>query len=560
MTTLAGDLYLLVAAYGLAIAVSYAGLPILGQGAFVAVGAFGTFALHEHSVPLGIAAVVAIMIAGVAGYLVGFAAGRLEGGSLALATWSLAWVAYTALQVFPSLSGGPQGRTETTPARLVSPSLGVAILIRPWLHVVIAAALVAAVALSLAGTRRSAWGLDLAALRAGATLAESLGVPVQRRRRSVLAVAAILGATGGAGAAVLHGVVAPQDYSPLLSLQLFVAVLIGGTATWWGPVIGVAVLTAIPHVANPLGHAVSVDPDRIRELLTVLILVVALTQRARLDRWLQRRPQRAIMLSGEQPLAPAGDHDIALSLRNVHARYGEVRALAGVDLELRRYEVHALVGPNGSGKSTALRIAAGVTAASDGEVVIGNDRAARSASGRVKQGLVRTWQRLAVLPDLDVATQVMIGARVGDQGPHVGVRELLRTPRGKHARSQRDARAAAAISTAGLRDVHRTSLLLDGFEQRSLQIARALATGANALLLDEPAAGMSTEERGALRKMLRDIADSGRAVLLVEHDMRLVRQVADRVTVLVEGRVLTHGTPEAIAADPAVVAAYLGVS
>src|SRR5438270_2653737 len=138
MTTLATDLYLLVAAYGLAVAVSYAGLPVLGQGAFVAVGAFGTTQLASHGVPLGIAVMTAIAIAAVAGYLVGFAAARLAGAQLALATWAAAWLAYTALVVFPRLSGGAQGLTRPTPARLVSPALGLVVTVHPWVHVVVA--------------------------------------------------------------------------------------------------------------------------------------------------------------------------------------------------------------------------------------------------------------------------------------------------------------------------------------------------------------------------------------------------------------------------------------
>ncbi|HVT64310.1 MAG TPA: ATP-binding cassette domain-containing protein [Mycobacteriales bacterium] len=560
MITLAANLYLLVAAYGLAIAVSFAGLPILGQGAFVAIGAFGTFALHAHHVPLGIAALVAVAIAGIGGYLVGFAAGRLEGGPLALATWALAWVAYTALQVFPSLSGGAQGRTAQTPAHLVSRSLGITVVVHPWLHALIATAIAAVVAAALATTRRSAWGLDLAALRSGPVLAESLGVPVQRRRRSILALAATLGAIGGAGAAVLHGVVAPPDYSPLLSLQLFVAVLIGGTATWWGPVLGVALLTALPHVANTLADTMSVDTGRARELLTVALLVLALTQRRRLDQWQRSRPRRPVDLPVVEQLRTDPVPEVVLAMHDVHVRYNAVPALSGIDLELRRGEVHALVGPNGSGKSTALRVAAGAISAHDGEVVINASPAARSTSGRVKQGVARTLQRVVVLPDLDAVTQVMIGARVRDQGRLIGLREVLRTPDGRRSQRERERRTAAALTAAGLQDTSRTSSLLDGFEHRVLQIARTLATGASALLLDEPAAGMSSEERRVLRLLLREIAESGRAVLLVEHDMRLVRQVADRVTVLSEGQVLAHGTPQAVAADPAVVRAYLGVA
>src|SRR5437588_3597260 len=288
MTTLATDLYLLVAAYGLAVAVTYAGLPVLGQGAFVAIGAFGTTQLASHSVPLGIAVIAAIATAATAGYLVGFAAARLAGAQLALATWALAWLVYTALVVFPRLSGGAQGLTRATPAHLVSPSLGLDIAMQPWVHVVVAAVIDVALAVVLWRSAATAWGLDLAALRSGAALADSLGVPVQRRRRTVLAAAAALGAVGGAGTAVLLGVVAPADYSPLLSLQLFVAVLVGGTATWWGPAIGVALLAALPSTSDALASAINVDPLRARAVLTAVLLVAAIATRGPAARLLRR--------------------------------------------------------------------------------------------------------------------------------------------------------------------------------------------------------------------------------------------------------------------------------
>src|SRR4051812_4637301 len=122
LVDLASDLYLLLAAFGLALSVSYAGQPVLGQGAFVAVGGFGTFLLAGHGVPLLVAVLAAVAVAALIGYAVGFAAARLHGAFLALATWALAWLAYSILVAFPSVSGGSQGLVREAPARLVSPS------------------------------------------------------------------------------------------------------------------------------------------------------------------------------------------------------------------------------------------------------------------------------------------------------------------------------------------------------------------------------------------------------------------------------------------------------
>jgi ABC-type branched-subunit amino acid transport system ATPase component/ABC-type branched-subunit amino acid transport system permease subunit len=566
MTTFASDLYLLVAAYGLAVAVSYAGLPLLGQGAFVGVGAFGTVQLAAHGVPLGVAVVTAVAIAAAGGYAVGFAAARLAGASLALATWGLAWLAYTALVVFPRLSGGAQGLTRTSPARLVSPSLGIVVTLHPWVHVVVAGLVDAVLAAVLWRSARTAWGLDLAALRTGPALADSLGVPVQRRRRAVLAVAAALGAAGGAGTAVLLGVVAPADYSPLLSLQLFVAVLVGGTATWWGPAVGVSLLAALPSTADRLASVIDVDPLRARAVLTAVLLVVAIASRSFLPpllAWVPRPRLRADtdVDHDEMTLTATTGVGPLLELRGVGAAYGAVVALEGVDLDLHPGEVHALVGPNGSGKSTALRVAAGVVPPSHGHVVVHGTVApvAVAAAPRVHAGVVRTLQRTTHLGSLAAATQVAVGARAQERAGHVGLRELLRTATGRRVARSRAARVAAALELVGLspRAASATNEL-DSAEQRLLQIARAVATGAAALLVDEPAAGMSAQQRQRLEGVLRRLAASGRGVLLVEHDMRLVGRVADRVTVLAAGQVLATGTPAEIRADPRVAHAYLG--
>lgn len=568
MTTLATDLYLLVAAYGLALSVSYAGLPVLGQGAFVAVGAFGTSQLAAHGVPLGVSVVTAVAIATVAGYLVGFAAARLAGAQLALATWALAWLAYTALVVFPRLSGGAQGLTRATPAHLVSPSLGLDVTLQPWLHVVIAALADVGLAAVLWRSSATAWGLDLAGLRSGAALADSLGVPVQRRRRAVLAASAALGAAGGAGTAVLLGVVAPADYSPLLSLQLFVAVLVGGTATWWGPAIGVALLAALPSTADAFASALDVDPLRARAVLTAVLLVAAIATRGPVARLLRRFGVTTVTTAvavddtnlRQSPTTPG---ELLLQLRGVGSSYGAVRALDGVDLDLRAGEVHALIGPNGSGKSTALRVAGGVVRADTGEVLIRSAAAPAGigAADRVRAGVARTLQRTVSLGDLAVATQVAVGARAREQTPQLGLRELLRTPAATRVTDARAAAVGDAVQLVGL--ASRTTLpmtSLDSAEQRLLQLARAVATGAPALLVDEPAAGMSADQRRRLGDVLRALADSGRGVLLVEHDLRLVGRVADRVTVLAEGRVLASGSPDEVRRDEHVRRAYLGDS
>lgn len=557
---LAQALWLLVAALGLALSVRHAGLPVLGQGAFVAVGGVGTALLGPGGAgwPLVLAAVAAILVAAGLGHLVALAAGRLEGAYLALATWALAWLVYRLMLAFPGAFGGAQGLVRQSPAHLVSPWLGLDLTLTPAVHVVVAAVVCGAVVLAGIRVTHGPGGLDLAALREGPELAASLGIPVAARRRAVLTATAALGALSGAGTVVLLGLVAPADVSPLLSLQLFVAVLVGGTTSWWGPVLGVGLLTALPHLAQ----ALPVDTERGRGVLTAALLVAVLLARRALSR-LRRPPAAPVARADPLPEAPAPVRESApvlLSARQVTASYGALRALDGVDVELQGGRVHALIGPNGSGKSTLIKVLAGQLAPAAGEVeVLGRPLRGGGPEDHVLAGVAASPQRTLVLPGLTPARQVAVGLRGGSRPRQAVLRHLLATPISRVAAQRTAAVVAEVLRETRLSPVAGAppaSLTLG--EQRVLQVARVLATGARVLLLDEPAAGMSTGERAQLRHVLRALAGNGLAVMLVEHDMTLVSSVADQVTVLAAGQVIASGPPAQVRADPAVQRAYLG--
>ncbi|MFN2521768.1 MAG: ABC transporter ATP-binding protein, partial [Mycobacteriales bacterium] len=261
------------------------------------------------------------------------------------------------------------------------------------------------------------------------------------------------------------------------------------------------------------------------------------------------------------PTATTAWQPVLLRANGIGVSYDGLRALEAVDLELRAGRVHALIGPNGSGKSTLLRVLAGDLRPDAGEVeVAGVAQPVRTTpQDRVRAGVVRTPQRTALLPRTTPARQVEVGARGGSRPRQAVLRHLLGTPSSRTAagRAQRTV-AAALVRTrlAQVADADPAALTVG--EQRLLQVARAVATGASVLLLDEPAAGMTADERATLRSVLRDLAGNGLAVLLVEHDMRLVNAVAERVTVLDAGRVIAEGPPAAVRTDDAVRIAYLG--
>lgn len=568
---LAAQLYLVLAALGLAVPVAYAGMPVLGQGAFVAVGGFGVLLLERAGLPLVVAGIAAVALAALLGAVVAASAARLSGAPLALATWALAWLAATALVAFPALGGGSQGLVREAPAQLVSPALGVTVTLHPEVHVVFAGLLCALGVCLLARMDRGPLGLDLAALREGPLVASSLGVGVRARRQAALAVAAAIGALAGAGTTVLQGVIAPADVGPLLSLQLFVAVLIGGTARAWGPVLGVGVLALLPPVADALASAAALPAERARGALTALLLVAVLLLRGPAGRVVARLPRsrsrtvtpalRAPKTTAAGARTSASGPTVLLAAREIVASYGALTVLHGIDLDLRAGEVHALVGPNGSGKSTLLRVLAGALPPAAGTVTVAGRPAGRGQLGQVRLGVARTFQRSVVLPRLSPARQVAVGAGTATASPGAGLRHLLATPAARRRAALSERLITGALATTGLldnADADPRSLVVA--DQRLLQIARVLATGAQVLLLDEPAAGTAAPDRDRLAGVLRGLAGNGAAVLLVEHDMRLVTRVADRVTVLAAGRVLAVGSPAQVLADEAVRRAYLGTA
>ncbi|MEO7263166.1 MAG: hypothetical protein ABI047_18225, partial [Jatrophihabitantaceae bacterium] len=206
---LAQSLWLLVAALGLALSVCYAGMPLLGQSAFVAVGGYGVLLLGPGGtgLPLGIAAALAVLLAAAAGYLTALATARLDGGYFALATWTLAWLVQRALIAFGDFFGGSEGITRSAPAELVSRTLGIQLTLTNRINLGLAAGTCLLVLAGLYRLGRGPAGLELACLRESPELATSLGIAVGARRRAVLTATAALGGLAGTGSTVLLGVI-----------------------------------------------------------------------------------------------------------------------------------------------------------------------------------------------------------------------------------------------------------------------------------------------------------------------------------------------------------------
>lgn len=248
--------------------------------------------------------------------------------------------------------------------------------------------------------------------------------------------------------------------------------------------------------------------------------------------------------------------DYLLEAQDVAMHFGGVKALDGVDLRLKKGELRCLLGPNGAGKSTFFNMISGVDDPTEGQVrLIGTPMNGRPSRDFAALGLGRTFQHVRLLGDRSVLENVALGAHL--RGRKGWLAAMLRLDRAEETDLLAEARRQ--IERCGLgeyADLPAASLALG--QQRVVEIARALAGQPAALLLDEPAAGLRHLEKQALAGLLSQLRAEGLGILVVEHDMEFVMNLADRVTVLEFGSVIAEGTPEAIQRNPRVLDAYLG--
>lgn len=545
----------------------YAGQISLGQAAFYGIGAYlaAIATLHGRVSPW-LALLFATSGAALIAYLIGAPMFFLRGHFLVLGTLGLNIVVDVVIRNFQSLTGGPTGLTGIPPL-----SVGELVLTGDRFYYYLIWTLVFLALWLGRNLINSRVGRALAAIRSSEVAAATLGISPAHYKGRIFAFSAALAGLAGALYVYYLSFVSPSPFAFNFSIDLLVMSVLGGIFHLPGAVLGTAILTLLREALRTvmprlLGSGASAEYEIIvfGLLLGVVVIFSPAGVWPAVIAFLHLEPTSPRTVNSIRPadisIRPAPTPDppghVILQVDALRKQFGGLQAVNDLSFEVRGGEVYAIIGPNGAGKTTAFNLISGVLRPSGGTIRFHDQLVSRLPPYRVAAlGVARTFQTPTVFADLSVLENVMVGL-------HRRTRTGFFTAMFGLGRREDVAAAATALSYLTLVDlsvqaVERAGSLSFG-AQRRLEVARALATAPSLLLLDEPASGLSASERHTLVQLIRRIRDAGVTVLLVEHDVSLVMEVADRILVLNYGERIAEGTPAEVRRDPRVVGAYLG--
>ncbi len=532
-----------IAVFGLSVVLGLCGQINLAQAAFFGLGAYAVgLGTSDYHLSYWLCLAAGCVLALLAGALLGMSTLRLGGHYLAMVTISFQQIVTLVMINTIWLTHGPDGVSRIGRPDLFQSS-------QSYLAFCVAMlALVGYFVWHLSDTRL---GRAMRAVRDNELAAGVVGIDVFRTKVSAFALSAVLGGLAGGLFAGGFAYVSPDQFS-FAELVVFLTMsLLGGVASPIGSAIGTGLLILIPEWLRFLKSVPGL-------YLAIYGLSVILIMRYMPDgiwgfvniataRW--RAKARVHAAGPALQLVPATvGGDTVLDVKGLAKYFGGLKAVDDVDIAVRRGSVHALIGPNGSGKTTTLNVLSGLYKATAGRVVLdGTDVTDMPPHQRAAAGLGRTFQNIRLFRSMTALENVVIGAeRPGNRLIGQGEDAL-------------NDRAMSALTFVGLGT--RANELISSFSyghQRLIEIARALAANPTLLLLDEPAAGLNSSEKLELHELLKRIAAQGLTILIIDHDMTLVSEAAQHITVLNFGRRIADGESMAVLRHPDVVSAYLG--
>ena len=537
----------------------YSGYFSFGHGVFYGVGMYTTAALAgKLDWPFLATLPLAALLPAVLGVLLGavvFRVKSVRGELFALLTLAVTFVVATIIINTP-IDGGPGVYLMAVEVPKLGPSPASSL----YLMVLMVAVLTALVAYKV---QSSKLGVGLSAIHDDEDVAEVMGVPTYGYKLVAFAISsALAGLAGGIHALFVQYVTVGETFNITVPLTVVLMSCLGGSRHWAGPAVGAALITTMMYVAtagnNPLlGKALGG---------IVLILVILFMPNGVMGFFMKRRAQAAARRSREleqsmgaqahpslSPVATAAAPAVAavesgqvlLQTRGLSKAFKGVQALSDVDLQVYKGEILGLLGPNGSGKSTFINVVSGHYPATGGTYAFeGRELVGKAAHEVAQSGIARTYQIPRPFMHMTVLENVILSAMFG--GAAMG-----------RARATEEARRC--LEFTGL--AHKAESLPDDLnlhQRKFLELARALAARPRLVLLDEVLSGMTPSEIDEAIVLIRRIRDQGSTIVFVEHVMRAVMALCDRVAVLNHGKLLAVGPAKQVMSDPQVVSAYLG--
>jgi len=540
-----------IAAIGLNLLAGYAGQVSLGHAAFVAIGAYSVALLTvDHHWSFWAAAALGMVLAAGLGMLAVLPAFRLNTWYFAFITLAFALVFEKMIVEWRWLTKGFAGVVGVPPPWAFGFEFGP----RPLYFTVVLVTVIAFILVR--NVVHSRFGCAFVAVRDVEPAALAVGASPQLAKLTAFVISAALAGIAGAFFAVQKTVVTPDDFTADFSIFFLLTVVLGGLGTLWGPIIGALVFFLIPELLAGLQSWRMLIYGGL--LLGLMLFAPHGLFGALRQGWRRFAPQAATpVLAAERAEHPpiAG---LPLQVSGLRKRFGGVLALDAVDFHAPAGSCCAIVGPNGSGKTTLLNLASGYYVPDAGSVKIGRVEMLGSSAPRIAtRGVGRTFQTPRLVADLSALDNVMLGAYTRERANLLSI--ALRLPSARAEAHRLREEALGFLHFVGVADRAETEAgEIPHGQQRLVEIARAMMGGARLILLDEPAAGLSMSELERLERLIARICELGATIVIVEHHLDLVANIASHVTVLDRGTVLAAGKPAEVFKDERVMRAYMG--
>jgi branched-chain amino acid transport system permease protein len=551
-------------ALGLVLLTGVGGQTSFGQASFAGLAAYATTLLTRYEgLPPIVGLIAGLTLTGTVAWLLGLITARLSGHFLALVSvaWGISF--FSLFGTLPFLHGF-NGIGDIPPL-----SIGPFSAENPRVNLGVIWAAAAGLMLISRNLLDSRVGRAIRTLNGARLMGESVGIDTVGLSRTVFVIAALYAGIAGFLFAHFQRFVSPTPFNLAASIDYLFMVIIGGSESLWGAPVGAALVVVmrdqfndwIPRITGRAGDF---------EALVFSLMVIVLLQRAPsgllplLGRLRSRRPETEAPIETESAKAShfeipsnvteAGEE--LLSLDAVCRNFDGLAAARDVNFAVHASEIVALIGPNGAGKTSLFNLISGVLPASSGRISLFGTPVENLPPRRIAAlGVARTFQHVKLLPARSVLENIALGTHLS--GRSGLMRAMTRLDRAEEAALMAEALVQATrLGLDGVLSMHAGDLPLG--QQRVVEIARALCLHPRLLLLDEPAAGLRLPEKQRLAALLRQLRAEGIGVLLVEHDMDFVMQLADHVVVMDFGQKIAEGPPLQVQAEPAVLEAYLG--